>query len=74
MSIIFKKFVIVLLGVYQNTMSRFLPSTCRFIPSCSEYTKQAILKFGLRQGALISIKRIARCHPFSKRFGYDPIE
>jgi len=44
---------------------------CRFYPSCSEYTKDAIEKYGLLAGSFKGIKRILKCHPFSKG-GYDP--
>lgn len=45
---------------------------CRFYPTCSEYAKQAIQKHGLAKGLFLGIKRILRCHPFSKG-GYDPV-
>ena len=45
---------------------------CRFYPTCSEYTKQAILKYGLFKGGLLGIKRICKCHPLNEG-GYDPI-
>lgn len=46
---------------------------CRFIPSCSEYTYQAINKYGVLKGLIIGLKRIIRCHPWSKG-GYDYFE
>jgi len=46
--------------------------TCKFIPTCSEYSIQAIEKFGALKGGLLSIWRILRCNPFSKG-GYDPV-
>ncbi len=49
------------------------PGSCRFIPSCSEYSKEALKKYGILKGCFVSIKRIARCNPFSKG-GYDPVE
>lgn len=58
--------------LYQLTVSRLLPSSCRFHPSCSEYTRQAIERFGLARGAWLGVKRLARCHPFNPG-GYDPI-
>jgi putative membrane protein insertion efficiency factor len=57
---------------YQKTISRVLPSSCRFYPSCSEYTRQAIERYGLARGAWLGVRRIARCHPFHPG-GIDPI-
>jgi len=45
---------------------------CRFVPTCSEYMKQAIIKYGSFKGLYLGIKRIIRCHPFGK-YGYDPV-
>lgn len=61
-----------LIRIYQKTFSRALPSTCRFIPSCSEYGYQAIEKYGLLKGGWLAIKRITRCHPLNEG-GYDPV-
>jgi putative membrane protein insertion efficiency factor len=58
--------------VYQLTLSRMLPPSCRFIPSCSEYTLQAIAKYGALKGGWLGVKRIGRCHPFHPG-GYDPV-
>ena len=46
---------------------------CRFRPTCSEYTLEAIESYGLLAGALLSVRRLASCHPFSKRPFYDPL-
>lgn len=60
-----KKFALKLINIYQF-FSKFTPKSCRFYPSCSEYTKQAIEKYGFVKGSWLGIKRIAKCHPFSK--------
>ena len=65
----------VFLGViksYQRFLSPLLPSSCRFVPSCSRYTYEAIEKYGLLKGGWLGIKRISRCHPFNAG-GYDPV-
>ena len=61
-----------LIRIYQMTLSRVLPASCRFIPSCSEYGYQAIKKYGLLKGGWLAISRIARCHPLNPG-GYDPV-
>ncbi len=59
--------------LYQATLSRTLPSgTCRFTPTCSHYSYQAIAKHGLLKGSALSAWRILRCQPFSQG-GYDPV-
>ena len=72
----FKKIVLypilLLIKIYQTILSPILPSTCRYSPTCSEYTKQSLIKFGLIKGGLISIKRIIKCNPWGGN-GYDPI-
>jgi putative membrane protein insertion efficiency factor len=67
-----KQLAMALIRLYQNTLSRVLPSTCRFYPSCSQYTYQAIAKYGFWRGGWMGVKRIARCHPFNPG-GYDPV-
>jgi len=67
-----KKFFLGLISLYQK-ISRLTPQNCRFYPTCSEYTKQAIMKYGLLKGVWMGIKRICKCHPFNEG-GYDPIE
>jgi putative membrane protein insertion efficiency factor len=61
-----------LVRLYQLTVSRLLPSSCRFYPSCSEYTRQAMERYGLPRGVWLGVKRLSRCHPFNPG-GYDPV-
>ena len=71
-----KRLLIFLIEKYQKHISLFLKSKgikCKFYPSCSEYTKQAILKYGCLKGCFLGMKRILRCNPFSKG-GYDPLK
>lgn len=68
-----KKIIIYLIDKYQKYISPKISKNCRFYPSCSEYTKQAIEKYGAIRGSFYGIKRIIRCNPFSKG-GYDPLK
>ncbi len=65
------KFYQIILSPDQGFFKSAFP-TCRFFPSCSEYTKQAIVKYGLLSGVFKGIKRISHCHPFHPG-GYDPL-
>ncbi|HHN64341.1 MAG TPA: membrane protein insertion efficiency factor YidD [Nitrospirae bacterium] len=67
-----KKFLILLIKFYQLFISPVLPGSCRFVPTCSEYSKEAIRKYGALKGSLLTIKRISKCHPFHPG-GYDPV-
>lgn len=62
-----------LIRIYKSTLSRVLPANCRYLPSCSSYAYQAIDKYGLIRGGLMSIWRILRCNPFSKG-GFNPVK
>lgn len=67
-----KYIALLLIRLYQKTISRALPPSCRFTPSCSVYGYQAIEKYGLLKGGWMAVKRISRCHPFNPG-GYDPV-
>lgn len=65
--------VIALLRFYKRFVSPILPPACRFDPSCSEYMLEAVSRYGAGKGIYLGIKRILRCHPFSKG-GHDPVQ
>ncbi|MCY3624832.1 MAG: membrane protein insertion efficiency factor YidD [Candidatus Dadabacteria bacterium] len=66
------KFLVFLVKLYQKTVSPLLPSTCRFHPSCSAYSIEALREHGAVAGTWMTIRRILRCHPLSAG-GYDPV-
>lgn len=68
----FKKIFIKLIEIYQK-ISSLTPPVCRFTPTCSEYMKQAIQKYGIFKGVWLGLKRVVKCHPFNEG-GYDPLE
>ncbi len=66
-----KKLLLFFITAYQK-ISIHTPPRCRFYPTCSEYMKEAIIKYGVIKGGWIGIKRICRCHPLNEG-GYDPV-
>jgi putative membrane protein insertion efficiency factor len=64
--------LIFLVRGYQVALSPLLPSTCRFMPSCSAYAVEALERHGALHGTWLTIRRLARCHPFCVG-GYDPV-
>ena len=66
-----KRFGVGMIRIYQVT-TKWMPPTCRFTPSCSNYTLQAIQKYGLVKGSWMGAKRICRCHPLNPG-GHDPV-
>ena len=70
-----KKIFIYLINLYKKIFSPIFSALgfhCKYYPTCSQYTKQAIEKYGIFKGLLLGIKRILKCNPFSKG-GYDPL-
>lgn len=70
---IFSEILIFFIKVYQRVISPHLGKNCRFYPTCSQYTIEAIRKYGPFKGFFLGMRRILRCHPFSKG-GYDPLK
>ena len=63
---------LLLLRGYKRFLSPLLPPMCRFEPSCSVYTMQAVEKYGAARGVWLGMRRLARCHPFNPG-GWDPV-
>lgn len=66
------KLLILPIKVYKKIISPHLPKSCRYYPSCSSYSIEALKKYGAFKGLFLSIKRILRCHPW-KSGGFDPV-
>jgi uncharacterized protein len=62
-----------LLKFYKAAISPWLPPSCRFVPTCSEYALEAIQRYGPLRGSAMGLRRILRCHPFHPG-GYDPVK
>ncbi|MCZ2356860.1 MAG: membrane protein insertion efficiency factor YidD [Bacteroidia bacterium] len=69
---IIQSFFVLLIRLYQWTISPWLPASCRYVPTCSEYAIQSIQKHGSLMGLWLAIKRISRCHPWGGS-GHDPV-
>jgi uncharacterized protein len=67
-----KSVVLGLIRGYQLTLSPVLGGGCRYYPSCSQYTYEAVERYGWVRGSWMGVKRIGRCHPFA-RGGFDPV-
>jgi uncharacterized protein len=67
-----KRMVMALIRGYQRFLSPLLASNCRFHPTCSQYTLEAVDRYGAAKGLWLGAKRIGRCHPFNPG-GYDPV-
>jgi putative membrane protein insertion efficiency factor len=70
-----KKLLLALIRFYQRFISPATPPSCRFLPTCSEYARQAVEKYGAARGSLLAAKRLSKCHPFHKQksIEYDPV-
>ena len=68
-----KQIIIAMIRFYQKLLSPLSGPTCRFYPSCSRYTLDAVNRYGAVQGLWLGIKRLARCHPWHPG-GYDPVD
>jgi uncharacterized protein len=67
------KIALAALRIYKVYASPWLGGGCRFQPTCSVYTYEAIERFGVLRGVWLGLKRLGRCQPFSRKFGYDPV-
>ena len=67
-----KKILLALIRFYRAAISPYLGRSCRFYPSCSRYTQEAVTEHGAAKGAWLGLKRILKCHPFHPG-GYDPV-
>lgn len=67
------KLLLFLIDFYRRAISPNKAPCCRFMPTCSAYAAEAIRKYGAVKGGFLALRRILRCHPFSKKSGYDPV-
>jgi putative membrane protein insertion efficiency factor len=68
-----RKIALIAIRFYQQAVSPYFPPSCRYYPSCSAYTYEAVEKYGFLRGLYFGVKRIFRCHPFHPG-GYDPVK
>lgn len=67
-----ERLALALIALYRRFISPLTPPSCRFYPSCSAYTRDAILRYGLARGCWLGLRRLARCHPWNPG-GIDPV-
>lgn len=68
-----KRVFLSLIRFYKRSISPYTPATCRFTPTCSQYAYEAISKYGAAKGGWLALRRLCRCHPFTKRDPFDPV-
>jgi putative membrane protein insertion efficiency factor len=68
-----QKFALFALRFYKTYLSMLVGGSCRFEPTCSVYAYQAVERFGVTRGSWLALKRLLRCQPLSRQFGYDPV-
>ena len=66
------RLLLLFIDVYRLTLSPFVGGFCRFVPSCSAYAEEAVLRHGARRGVVLALRRLSRCHPF-RPGGLDPV-
>lgn len=67
-----KRAALMLIRIYQGAVSPWLPAACRYEPTCSEYARVAVERFGAGRGSWLAVRRIGRCQPFGSS-GWDPV-
>lgn len=73
MALMPRRLIVMTIRLYQATLSHFLGRQCRFEPTCSQYAIEALEQWGAVRGGNLAIRRLLRCHPFSRKSGYDPV-
>lgn len=67
-----KRLLLALIAFYRGAISPYLPPSCRYTPTCSQYAMEAIREYGALKGGWMAFRRILRCNPFHEG-GYDPV-
>lgn len=66
------RFIVRMVGLYRATLGLVMGGHCRYQPTCSQYMIDAVGKYGAWRGGWRGVKRVCRCHPFTKKGGHDP--
>lgn len=67
-----KPLVLAAIWLYQRSISPFIPSSCRYLPTCSHYSMEAVERYGVVKGGWVGLKRLVRCNPWGGK-GFDPV-